>query len=60
MPPLRHSTNVEPYDVRRSRVARWLCDQPEVMQWVFETAKNRGCIVFDQATGLWHGARYGD
>lgn len=59
MPPLRHSMPGEPFDIRRSQVAQWLCRQPAVMQWVYDTAKDRETIVYDREAGTWQGARYG-
>lgn len=60
MPPLRHWPNqMLPFDISNSQVIRWLTAQPEVQQWLFDTLRSRKLIVFDAATGLWHGAGIG-
>jgi len=55
MPPLRHSLPGHPFDIERSEVARWLCSQPGIMQYVFDAAKNAGTIAYDPETGTWRG-----
>lgn len=39
-----------------SKVADWLCSQPEVRQYIFDAAKETGSIVYDAETGTWRGA----
>lgn len=59
MPPLRHSAPGEPFDIEDSEVARWLCSQPSIMQYVFDKVSSCGkgmrFIEYDPATGLWEG-----
>lgn len=54
MPALRHRT-CEPFDITESEAAAWLCSQPDVMDAVFDKAKQKGFIVFDPATRTWRG-----
>ena len=60
LPPLRHSLPGEVFDIAHSEVVRWLMGQPEIMQLVFNAARNRGFIVYDKETGTWRGADYAD
>lgn len=56
MPPCRHwPYQDQPFDINDSEVVRWLSRQPDVQQWLFNTMKSRGLIVFDQARGTWRG-----
>ena len=54
MPQLSHKTS-EPFDVHSSEVVAWLVGQGTVLQWMFDTAKTRGLIVFDPAEQKWRG-----
>jgi len=60
MPSLPHSVCGEDgeFDIMRSKVAEWLCMQPEVRQYVFDAAKETGVIKYDDAIGEWHGVDY--
>ena len=58
MPALRHKKTNEDFDVKQSAVCNWLAKQPEVMQKLFEMAKNKGLIVYDSQTGMWQGVDY--
>jgi len=60
MPPLRHSVPGQDYDVRQSEVVRWLVQQPDILQIVFESVKDHKEIVFDRDTGTWRGIDYAD
>ena len=57
MPPLRHKV-CEPYDVTKSEVAKWLCSQPEIMEYIVGRMNAAGFIVFDPVTRLWQGIDY--
>jgi len=62
MPPLRHKVEDEPFDVRESEVARWLCSQPSIMQHVFDKARGGrggvGAIEYDAESGTWRGVEW--
>ncbi len=56
MPPQSHYPNrMVEFDVTHSEVAQWIASQPEVLQYLFNKARDRGLIVFDQDTGCWRG-----
>lgn len=59
MPPLRHNSPGAEYDVRESAVAKWLCSQPEIMQYMFDKVANStnglNLIKYDPTTGTWRG-----
>ncbi len=56
MPELRHSIPGQPFDIRESEVVRWLVQQPEIMQYVFDKLNYSGDIVYDRERGTWKGA----
>ena len=63
MPSLRHKAERDgTFDIRESEAARWLCAQPEIMQWVFDKVRTStsglGFIVYDETTGRWRGREY--
>lgn len=61
MPPLSHkSQNDDEFDIRHSEAAKWLCQQPEVMQKIFDKAKQKKLIVYDSQSKTWVGANYHD
>jgi hypothetical protein len=53
MPHLRHSIDGEIFKIQNSEVARWLCSQPEIMQYVFDHYKTE--LVFDSDSMTWRG-----
>ena len=55
MPRLKHSVGSK-FDIRTSEVVKWLLNQPDIMQKVFNFAMNGGVIVYDPDTGEWRGA----
>ena len=54
MPELAHFQHGRPFDIMESDVARWLCEQPEWRQEIFNFAKRIGAIVY--VDGRWMGA----
>jgi hypothetical protein len=59
MPILRHNIG-EPFDIRRSEVLNWLCEQPEIRQSLFDYFRTLGVIVFNKETGQWQGISNGN
>lgn len=55
MPRLKHTVGSK-FDIRTSEVVKWLLDQPEIMQKIFNFAMNEKTIVYDPDTGEWRGA----
>lgn len=55
MPRLRHTVG-DKFDIRTSEVVKWLLNQPDIMQQVFNSAMNSKVIVFDSDTHEWRGA----
>lgn len=55
MPPLFHKLPGEEFDITKSEAARWLCTQPEIMQWVFDQMNHSENIIYDPDTGKWKG-----
>ena len=59
MPPLCHWPNDgRGFDIMRSEVVEWLCQQPEIRQMVFNIMK-RSAITYDLETRTWRGVAYG-
>jgi hypothetical protein len=59
LPPLPHFRKGEPFDIMRSQAADWLCQQPEIRQWIWNWAKANNAIVLDLDTHRWQGANLG-
>ena len=55
MPALFHSLPDQDFDSAKSEVVRWLCEQWEIRQAMFDYYKDKGAIVFDRAIGKWKG-----
>jgi hypothetical protein len=53
MPPLRHTQRGHEFDIAKSEVVRWLCEQPEILLAMFNHYKDQGAIVFRD--GHWQG-----
>lgn len=61
MPRLKHKPEPdEPFDISKSEVAKWLVQQPDVLQYVFSRLKNSGFIVYDKDTNEWYGSNFVD
>ena len=56
MPALKHWDRSAPFGIAKSEVAKWLCDQPEVRQYVYNKMRGSKAIKFDKASGCWRGA----
>jgi hypothetical protein len=57
MPPLKHRVGPA-YNVTDSEVAKWLCSQPSVMEYIFQRMNAAGYIVYNPETGTWSGVDY--
>lgn len=55
MPPLPHSKSGISFSVFESEVVRWLTEQPEILQYLFDKVRSRGYIVYDSETKMWRG-----
>lgn len=55
MPALRHSVPGETFDIRKSEVVKWLLDQPDIMNYLWNHVKQSGYVEYDSETGLWKG-----
>lgn len=62
MPPLYHKLPGEEYDVNKSEVARWLIQQPDILNYVVNRIKAPGTseplIKYNPSTGKWQGVDY--
>lgn len=53
MPPLYHSLPGQKFDIFKSEVIKWLVSQPEILQYLFDKAKEY--CEYDTVTGKWRG-----
>ncbi len=53
MPERHHGSS--PFDIKQSEVVKWLCDQPEILQALFDFYRERGAIIYDVESGTWRG-----
>ncbi len=64
MPPLKHSKDDGAFDITKSDVVDWLCQQPELMQFLFDSVRyavddrHNHFIVYDKELGMWRGADF--
>lgn len=58
LPPSYHKLPGKDFDITKSEAVRWLIDQPDILNWVWNNIKNSGDVIYDPATGLWHGVDY--
>ena len=58
MPPLRHSAPGNGFDPNESEVFAWFRRQPDMMQYLFDKAKEWGFIAYDAQAGTWQGVDY--
>lgn len=62
MPPLYHHLPNQDFDIRKSEVVKWLIQQPEILQKVFDFAANRSpknkLIEYNTKTGQWQGVDF--
>lgn len=56
MPELHHNMPGRDFDIRDSEAAKWLMQQPEIMQKIFDMANRKGVIKYDKAKNTWKGA----
>jgi hypothetical protein len=54
MPLLPHHVPGRPFDILESDVAAWLCEQPEVTQFIFNYVKHHEALIY--VDGRWVGA----
>lgn len=59
MPPLYHTRPGEKYYWKNSDVLKWLAARPALIEYLFETVKNKE-IFYDSETGRWQGVNYED
>lgn len=59
MPPLYHTLPGEGYRWQNSEVLKWLTARPALMEYLFETVKNKE-IIYNSETGKWEGVNYDD
>lgn len=55
MPYLDHNPTGD-FDPDLSEVFDWIRDQPEIMNWILQKAKDAGKIQYDPFAEKWHGA----
>ena len=58
MPPLYHKLPGKDFDVLKSQVVRWLMNQPEVLDYIWNKLKQSGAVVYDPESGRWKGSNF--
>lgn len=57
MPLLQHSFPDQDFDIKNSEVVKWLVQQPDIMQLLFNIVRYKE-IIFNPETGTWQGKDY--
>lgn len=60
MPPLYHTLPNRNFDIKKSEVVRWLIEQPEVLNYLWDHIKQSGVLEYDIETKKWKGVDYAD
>lgn len=58
MPPLYHTLPGQEFDVEKSQVYKWIKEQPEFWEYIRDTLRQAGYIVYNSETGQWTGIDY--
>ncbi|MBO0962002.1 hypothetical protein J1P26_20050 [Neobacillus sp. MM2021_6] len=58
LPPSYHKMPDQEFDIEKSEVAKWLINQPEILNFVVEIMKKSEAIVYNKDTEKWHGVDY--
>lgn len=62
MPPCYHVLPGEEFDIKRSEVAKWLVQRPDILNYVVNRIKGSNgqssYIVYNPSTGKWQGIYY--
>lgn len=57
MPPLFHKLPGQEFDMKKSEVIKWLIQQPDILQYIFDKLKDEH-LIYDPISGKWRGADY--
>jgi hypothetical protein len=58
MPPLSHSVPGQKFDIKNSESARWMIEQPEILQMLHNYFVHSGAIIFQKENKTWVGINY--
>ena len=58
MPPLRHKISDQDFDIRKSYVIRWMLQQDETYQYIWNKITQSGAIKYNPKTHLWQGVDF--
>ena len=62
MPELRHSVGDGDFDITKSEVVQWLIRQPSVLQYLFDTVRQKDSveplIIYNPDRSTWRGTDY--
>ncbi len=58
MPPLSHSVPGQEFDIKNSESARWMIEQPEILQMLHNYFVHSGAIIFQKENKTWVGINY--
>ncbi|WP_312072034.1 hypothetical protein [Anaerotignum propionicum] len=60
MPPLSHTIPGRPFEIKQSEVVKWLLNQPDILNYIWNNIKNSEDVFYNPDTGKWQGVDYGD
>ncbi|MBE5985127.1 MAG: hypothetical protein E7248_17735 [Paenibacillaceae bacterium] len=58
MPPLKHSIPEEEFNIQHSEVLKWLFQNPETWNYIWNNIKQAGVVKFNSETKTWQGVNY--
>jgi hypothetical protein len=58
LPPSYHTIPGQEFDIKKSEVMKWLIDQPDILNYLWNNIKQSGDVEYDSETGIWTGVDY--
>lgn len=58
MPPLRHSIPGKDFNIQKSEVMKWIMQNPDAWNFIWNNIKQSGSVIYNPDTGTWQGVDY--
>ena len=58
MPPSYHKLPGKEYDPKNAETIKWMIQQPELLEYLWDHVKQSKFVEYDKETGLWIGVDY--
>lgn len=58
LPPSYHTIPGQEFEINKSEVVRWLINQPDILNYLWDNIKQSKDVEYDPETGIWTGVDY--